>query len=78
MRELSITTGQYINVYKDGVDMYVIINEANGIVDDHIIRSATTYLENFAEKNDLNDFSKFDLEEKLEKYFKYGVHIIKK
>ena len=74
-----IAAGQYINLYdKDGVDLFVIINEGNGI-NQETIRSAVSYLEEVSAQYNLNDVSNSDIKEELEdNFFPYGVQIIRK
>lgn len=76
MERLQITIGTYINIYKGGEDIYLIINEAND-VDNAKILEATTYLEDVLEYR-LKE-TKWDLiTAKLENIFPYGVHIVRR
>lgn len=79
-RASTIATGQYINLYgKDGVDLFVIINEANGHVDDVKMIQASSYLEDVSAQYNLSEVNLEELELQLEeRFFPYGVQIVKK
>ena len=77
MERLHIATGSYINVWKDGVDIYFIINEANDVNDDKIIK-ATTLLENVLEHRNLKEVGWNAIIVELENIFSCGVHIVKR
>lgn len=64
---------------KDGVDLFVIINEANGHVDDVKMIQASSYLEDVSAQYNLSEVNLEELELQLEeKFFPYGVQVIKK
>lgn len=74
-----VATGQYINLYgKDGVDMFILINEGNGHIHSSKLRSVTDYLEEVSAQYNLNDITDEDLKEELERFFPYGVQIIRR
>ena len=77
MERLRMTTGSYINIYKDGVDIYFIVHEANDVDNDKILE-ATTYLENLLEHRNLNEVGWNNITTELESIFPYGVHIVKR
>ena len=76
MDRLHIATGSYINLWKDGVDVYLIINEANDVDDEKILK-ATTYLEDVLSHKNLKEVGWNLITEKLEDIFPYGVHTVK-
>lgn len=76
--KVKIATGHYINAYgKDGVDLFVIIHEANTCDDSTILR-ATAWLEDVLEINNVNDIDNGELELLLEKFFPYGVSVYRR
>lgn len=77
MERLHIATGSYINVWKDGVDIYFIINEANDVDNDKILE-ATTLLENALEHRNLQEVGWNNISTELEGIFPCGVHIVKR
>ena len=77
MERLHITSGHYINVCKDGVDIYFIINEANDVDNDKILE-ATTYIENYLAHKNLREVGFNIITTKLEDIFPYCVHIVKR
>ncbi len=77
MERLHIATGSYINIWKDGVDVYLIVNEANDVDSDKIIK-ATTLLENILEHKNLQEVGWNNITTELEDIFPCGVHIVKR
>ena len=76
MRDFDMATGSYINIWKDGADIYLIINEPNDVDDDKLL-CATTYLENALKGKDLNKVPWNNIKTALEGIFPYGTHIVK-
>ena len=76
MNEIKIATGHYINIFDwNGMDIYVIINEANDVDDDKIL-CATTYLENTLRNRELTDVPWGNIKTVLGGTFPYGTHIV--
>ena len=74
-----IATGQYINLYgKDGVDLLILINEANGEINDRKMIEVTSFLEEVSAQYNLKDIDDKELGLELEdKYFAWGVQIFR-
>lgn len=74
-----VATGQYVNLFgKDGVDLVVLINEANGVINDRKMIEVTSYLEEVSAQYDLNDIKDEELSKELEdRYFEWGVQIFR-
>ena len=73
-----ISVNKYINLWdKDNVDIFIIINEAND-TNDQIMKNAISFMEEVSAEYNLNEISNKDIEEEMERFFPYGVQIIRK
>lgn len=71
---MNITTGYYINFYESGgVDLYVIINEANDVSLEKICKA-----EEYMEDKDLSSITNKELEDAMDRIFEYGVQIVRR
>ena len=74
----NLCTGHYMNYYYDkhGMDLFIIINEANGDVTTPLDVEVLHKAEDICEKYLENEFiDKNALQYELEKVFEYGVQI---